>query len=156
MFTNNIFNESSSVYDDNEDNQNIMSDSFIPHISECKMTLTPNDIFTINERLTPDISLDKISLSPKEKDIFNYNTDQSSNSNCIIESMCIKKPRKKRGRQNGRIFPQHTVFKNDCRMAKIQISYFTFLIFFLNSILKKNNLKYKFFQLDGKYKSNIN
>ena len=44
MFTDDIFNESSSVYDDNEDNQNIMSDSFIPHISERKMTLHPNDI----------------------------------------------------------------------------------------------------------------
>ena len=163
MFTD-IFNESSSVYDGStnlfeyDDNKynHIMSDSFIPRISESKMTLTPNDIFTINERLSPDIYLDEMFLSPKEKDIFNYNTDQSSQSISIIESMCIKKLRKKRGRQNGRNERQHTVFKNDCRMAKIQTSYFTFLIFFLNSILKKNNLKYRFFQLDGKYKSNIN
>ena len=100
---------------------------------------------------------DEITLSPrKELDIFNYNTDQSSNSISINEKSLPKKARKKRGRQNDKIVPQHTVFKNDCRMAKIQTSYFTFLIFFLNIIMKKLNLKYKFFQLDGKYKSNIN
>ena len=110
-----------------------MSGSFIPHISQSN-TLCPNEMVTINTKLTPYISLDEISLSPKEKD---YNTNQSSNSNIIIESMNIKKPKEKRGRQNDKIEVQHTIFKNDCRMAKIQTSYFTFLIFFLNSIIKR-------------------
>ena len=68
----------------------------------------------------------------------------------------MKKTGKKRGRRNDKTEAQHTPFKNDCRMAKIQTSYFTFLIILLNTIMKKLNLKYTFLQLDGKYKSKVN
>lgn len=64
--------------------------------------------------------------------------------------------KKKRGRQNNKIEPQHTEYKNDCRMAKIQISYFSFLIKLLNCIMKRFNINYNFLELNGKYKSNVN
>ena len=137
---NNIFDESSSFDDDSlnidlyslsteEPNEDIMSSSFTLH----------------NWPETGKYNyewFDTVYQPPKDVSSF--------------ASYEIKKTGKKRGRRNDKTEAQHTPFKNDCRMAKIQTSYFTFLIFFLNSILKKNNLKYKFFQLDGKYKSNIN
>ena len=66
--------------------------------------------------------------------------------------------RKKRGRQNGKDEAQHTKFKNDCKMAKIQRNYFTFLIRLLNLImlLLHKDKDYFFCDIDGKYKSNIN
>ena len=63
---------------------------------------------------------------------------------------------KKRGRQNNKIKPQHTEYKNDCRMAKIQVSYISFLIKFINYIMERMRLSYFFIDLNGKYKSNIN
>ena len=63
---------------------------------------------------------------------------------------------RKKGRQNGKDESQHTKLKNDCRMAKIQPSYFNCLIASLNTIMRKFNIKYFFINLAGKYKSNIN
>lgn len=68
-----------------------------------------------------------------------------------------KRRGRKRFRNNDKDKPHHTKFKNDCRMAKIQAHYFTFLIKLLNLILltlKKDN-NYFFCELEGKYKSNI-
>lgn len=66
------------------------------------------------------------------------------------------KLKKKRGRKNNKKEVQHSEYKNDCRMAKIQISYFSFLIKFINAIMKKLKKKYYFLDLNGKYKSNVN
>ena len=67
----------------------------------------------------------------------------------------MKKPIKNEVEKKNKNLPYHTKFKNDCKMAKIQTSYFTFLIILLNTIMKKKNFKYKFIQINGKYKSNI-
>ena len=82
---------------------------------------------------------------------FSGSTDSSdSNERTIIL--------KKRGRKNGKDEAQHTKFKNDCKMAKIQRNYFTFLIRFLNLImlLLQKDKEYFFCDIDGEYKSNIN
>lgn len=62
----------------------------------------------------------------------------------------------RRGKKTNNPEIQHPLTKNDCKMAKIQISYFTFLIILLNIIMKKLKLKYTFLQFHGKYKSNVN
>ena len=77
--------------------------------------------------------------------------EESKDSNIFI----LKKKRK-RGRKNDKEKPQHTEFKNDNKMAKIQVSYFSFIIAFINAIMKLLNLDYCFIELNGKDKSNIN
>ena len=137
---NNIFDESSSFDDDSlnidlyslsteEPNEDIMNSSFTLH----------------NWPETGKYNyewFDTVYQPPKDVSSF--------------ASYEIKKTGKKRGRRNDKTEAQHTPFKNDCRMAKIQTSYFTFLIILLNTIMKKLNLKYTFLQLDGKYKSKVN
>ncbi len=83
----------------------------------------------------------------------NYERDSSDTIDSLVENIRLNK---KRGRKNDKIEPQHTLFKNDCKMAKIQTNYISFLIIFFNSIMKSYNLNYKFLQLEGKFKSNIN
>ena len=65
---------------------------------------------------------------------------------------------KKRGRKNKKEEIQHSKFKNDCKMAKIQRNYITFLVRFLNLIMNLllNDKDYFFCDIDGDYKSNIN
>ena len=75
------------------------------------------------------------------------NDDSSSNANLIGN---------RRGRETNNPIIQHSLTKNDCRMAKNQTGYFTFLIVFINTTMKKLNLNYFFLQLEGKFKSNIN
>ena len=74
----------------------------------------------------------------------------------VYDESNITRLNKKRGRKNNKIEPQHTEYKNDCRMAKIQVSYISFLIKFINYIMKRMKLNYFFVDLNGKYKSNIN
>lgn len=123
----NYINESSSVYDD----------------SELFLELDTG----IQQGIYGD-NMDSSFTFPKLENAMSPSTlDDNSTSN--------EKIKKKPGRKNNKNLPYHTKFKNDCRMAKIQTSYFTFLIILLNTIMKKKNLKYKFIQINGKYKSNI-
>ena len=46
----------------------------------------------------------------------------------------------------------HNKKKNDNRLTKIQISYFSFIIVFLNEIMKKMNIKYKFEDFNSEFK----
>ena len=62
----------------------------------------------------------------------------------------------RRGRRTNNLIIQHPKTKNDCKMAKIQTGYFTFLIVFTNTIMKKLKLNYFFLQLEGEFKSNVN
>ena len=139
---NDTFDESSSVYGDSpnfvchplstvESNEDIMSSSFTLHNWPETKTYKYNYEW-----------LDTVYQPPKYVSSF-----------ACYE---MKKTGKKRGRRNDKTEAQHTPFKNDCRMAKIQTNYFTFLIILLNTIMKKLNLKYTFLQLDGKYKSKVN
>ena len=71
----------------------------------------PSSIDSTNEEILPkDIIL---------KDFPEF--EESKDSNIFI----LKKKRK-RGRKNDKEKPQHTEFKNDNKMAKIQVSYFSF------------------------------
>ena len=83
----------------------------------------------------------------------NYERNSSDTINSLVEDIRLNR---KRGRKNDKIEAQHTPFKNDCKMAKIQRSYFTFLISFLNKIMNSLKLNYSFIDLDGNYKGNIN
>ena len=83
----------------------------------------------------------------------NYERDSSDTIDSLVENIRLNK---KRGRKNDKIEAQHTLFKNDCKMAKIQRGYFTFLILFLNKIMNLLKLNYSFIDLSGNYKSNIN
>jgi hypothetical protein len=80
---------------------------------------------------------------------------ESTNTSDLNESREIGK---KRGRQNNKDEIQHSKFKNDNKMAKIQRNYMTFLIRFLNLIiyLLLNDKDYLFCDIDGDYKSNVN
>ena len=42
---------------------------------------------------------------------------------------------------------QHSLTKNDCRMAKIEIGYYTFLIIFINTFMQNLKLNIFFFKL---------
>ena len=83
-------------------------------------------------------------------------SESESESESVSEPESSNTIRLKRGRKNDITEAQHTKNKNDCRMSKIQPNYFTFLILFLNFIMKKLNLKYQFCKLNGKYTSNVN
>lgn len=136
MFSDYSHIESTSFYDEllpyfDEMNLDEMGNRFVSHFS-------PREIY---------LSIGEESINDVDSESSNYN---SNTSNISI------KTNRKRGRQNGRIDSQHTIYKNDCRMAKIQIGYFTFLILLLNIIMKKMKIKYQFLQLSGRYKSNIN
>jgi hypothetical protein len=80
---------------------------------------------------------------------------ESTNTSDLNESREIGK---KRGRQNYKDEIQHSKYKNDNKMAKIQRNYITFLIRFLNLIiyLLLNDKDYLFCDIDGDYKSNVN
>ncbi len=75
----------------------------------------------------------------------NYERDSSDTIDSLVENIRLNK---KRGRKNDKIEPQHTLFKNDCKMAKIQRGYFTFLILFLNKIMNLLKLNYSFIDLN--------
>lgn len=86
------------------------------------------------------------------------NSDISSRENKEEDNLSsnTNSTRNRRGRRTNNLNIQHPLTKNDCRMAKIQTGYFTFLIIFINTVMKKLKLKYFFLQLEGKFKRNIN
>lgn len=90
---------------------------------------------------------------------FSESNDDSGDSNSNrINILNGERRNQKRGRQNGKKNSQHDKYKNDCRMAKIQRHYFTFVIRLLNLIiltLRKDDY-YLFCDIGGNYKSNIN
>lgn len=141
MFYNYPLSESSSIYDDSQ------PFFYIPDNEDNEEELYFDNM---ESRFAHHIYPREINLSILEKD---NNDDSNSNSNSNDTSRTANR---KRGRKNDRIDSQHSKYKNDCRMAKIQASYFTFLILLLNTIMKKMKLKYEFLQLKGKYKSNVN
>jgi len=136
-----VFPSESTIYDDFETFFDLSSDNSQDQNSD----IVGSDFASLKSQ-----SKSNLSVIDEDKSDDNDN-DSSSNSNSTNKSI-----KQKRGRKSDIIKAQHTKGKNDCRMAKIQASYFTFLISFLNLIMKQFKLKYHFFQLKGKYKSNIN
>jgi len=71
--------------------------------------------------------------------------------------------KRKRGRQvevsdstAGKSQKTHDKFSTDNLLRKIQVHYISFLISFINEILKALNYKQQFFKLDYKFKRNVN
>ncbi len=86
------------------------------------------------------------------------NDDSGESSSNRINILNGERKNKKRGRKNGKKNSQHTKYKNDCRMAKIQRHYFNFVIRLLNLIiltLRKDDY-YLFCNIAGTYKSDVN
>lgn len=66
--------------------------------------------------------------------------------------------KKKRGKKSvsNKVLYEHTPFKNDNKMIKIQVGYISFLIKFINEVIeKKLNVKNNFIDIDYNFKSNI-
>ena len=66
--------------------------------------------------------------------------------------------KKKRGKKSvsNKVLYEHTPFKNDNKMIKIQVGYISFLIKFINEVIeKKLNVNNNFIDIDYNYKSNI-
>ena len=145
----------------NSDENSILSESFLHFKGEntfiTNSLLENDEIYDLS--LFPPIWSPPISIDPtiepnfpkgiKIKDLSVTKESKDSND-------AILKEKRKRGRKNDKEVPQHTEFKNDNKMAKIQVSYFSFLIAFLNAIMKLLNLNYYFIELKGKDKSKIN
>ena len=133
------FNKESSIYDDSEPYFDLSEeDQIFNNIwSRSSSHIFYQSKLSLSEPVSVSVPVPK-------------SDDNNSNSN---SSSSI---RIKRGRKNDITEAQHTKNKNDCRMSKIQPNYFTFLILFLNFIMKKLNLKYQFCKLNGKYTSNVN
>ena len=112
-----IFDDSSSVYDDStnyfdfisyekEVNQEDMSNSFISLNPQKESSLYQSKMDTINDGIALNISQNEMILSPETK------LEQISISSKNIDNNPLKIG-KKRGRQNDKVVPQHTEFKND-------------------------------------------
>lgn len=145
------FDEEKSVngfngdFPDNYSNQNeYLDDDLIAYINFIDYT-NPEFINSIPcEIPTPSLENPESNITGNQTE---ENDDSSSNANLIGN---------RRGRETNNPIIQHSLTKNDCRMAKIQTGYFTSLIVFINATMKKLNLNYFFLQLEGKFKSNIN
>ena len=138
-----IFPSESTIYDDSE----TFLDLSLDNSQDQNSDIVGSGFASLKSQSKSNLSL----IDEDKSDDNDNDNDSSSNSNSTNKSI-----KQKRGRKNDIIKAKHTKGKNDCRMAKIQASYFTFLISFLNLIMKQLKLKYQFFQLKGKYKSNIN
>ena len=104
--------------------------------------------------ISPSV-LDPLSTNDSDGD-FQYDFERFEPIPIDLPPIFPRLKNKKKGRQNGKDESQHNNLKNDCRMAKIQTSYFNCLIRSLNTIMRKFNIKYFFINLAGKFKSNIN
>ena len=100
--------------------------------------------------------------------IFPFSPEKTTSYQDDSDIICIENPEghdfstnisltgRRRGRKTDNLKIQHSLTKNDCKMAKIQRGYFTFLIQFINTVMKKLTLNYSFLHLEGRFKGNIN
>ena len=87
----------------------------------------------------------------EDKEESSINKSHDSNSSKISTDFANKKTELNKKRKS-----PHNRLSSDNLLRKIQVHYFTFIISFLNFLLKHFNYKYKFFQLDYSIKKNIN
>ena len=136
-----------------EDENELNATNFTPtNLSNYPFRLSKIISFDINENICPDSILEE-EKRENEKDKIMY---ISSKENLVEKKgMLINK---KRGRKRKKInkFKIHDKNSSDNLLRKIQVHYISFIISFINEILK--NLKYeeRFFKLDYKFKFNIN
>jgi len=86
-----------------------------------------------------------------ENDI--YYVKQSKNSQSIKFTLKSKKRGRVKQKKINKIHDKHTI---DNVLRKVQVNYMTFLISFINEILKNLNYNEKFLKLDYSIKKNIN
>jgi len=141
---------SSEIFDEEKSFKGF-NDDFTDNLSNQNEFLQNDSIDYINPDFIFPFSLEKITSSQDYSDIiFNVNPDKP------YFSTNISLTGRRRGRKTDNPKIQHSLTKNDCKMCKIQRAYFTFLILFINSVMKKLNLKYSFLHLEGRFKKNIN
>ena len=138
---------SSQVFDEEKSYNAFNDDSFDDSLnqSECfenNLTdyINPEFIINIQDKIPSNSQDNSDAIFPKNQveDNFSsnsYNTNSTGN---------------RRGRRTNNLNIQHPSTKNDCRMAKIQIGYSTFLIIFINTVMKKLKLNYFFFPIRWK------
>ena len=112
----------------------------------------PLDLFNLEDE--ENISFEKENVLSNIMDISSFacSNEKSNDSIKIQEKMIKKKRGKPASNENQKI---HTKEKNDNILRKIQTSYFTFIIKFLNEFMKNENLKYKFIDFSHSFKKNI-
>ena len=86
-----------------------------------------------------------------ENDI--YYVKQSKNSQSVKFTLKSKKRGRVKQKKINKIHDKHTI---DNVLRKVQVNYMTFLISFINEILKNLNYNEKFLKLDYSIKKNIN
>lgn len=141
-------------YENGEQNHNLLIDYINPDFInpfEPRKFFFPseNELTSLIDDIKHDYDPFDPLLIPRKNRIPTLIEDTESSSTML---------RNKRGRKKikNTSYGEHDCNKNDCKMAKIQTNYISFLIIFFNSIMKSYNLNYKFLQLEGKFKSNIN
>ena len=143
MGSSQVFDEEKSFIvsnDDSSDNWLNQSQYFENNITDY---INPGIILPISHEILP-FSQEKPDIIFSENiEEYNFSSINNSTGN-------------RRGRRTNNYNIQHPSTKNDCKMAKIQTGYSTFLIKFLNTVMKKLKLNYFFLDLKGKFKSNIN
>ena len=131
----NLTCESSEMYQ-NSPNQNTLSFDNLDNL----------ELIKTNNRKEEEIS---------ENEIYYVKQSKKSQNESSVKLFILK--RKKRGRMKqkkiNKIHDKHTI---DNVLRKIQVNYITFLISFINEILKNLNYNERFLKLDYSIKKNIN
>ena len=143
---------SSYNFDDEKSSEVLKDDSFDNCQDQNEYWKT---IFKEEEDIYPGI-IDPLSYETIETPHYYLTNTLPENQEEEDESSNDNSTGNRRGRKTNNFMIQHSLTKNDCLMAKIQTGYFTFLIAFINTIMKKCNIKYFFLKIQGKIKSNIN
>ena len=135
-----------------EDENELNATNFTPTTpSNYPLRLSKIISFDINENICPDSILEE-EKRENEKDKIMY---ISSKENLVEKKgMLINK---KRGRKRKKInkFKIHDKNSSDNLLRKIQVHYISFIISFINEILKNLNYKQRFLKLDYKFKRNV-
>ena len=107
------------------------------------------------ELLEPIKTNDRKEEEISENEIYHVKQSKKSQNESSVKLFILK--RKKRGRVKqkkiNKIHDKHTI---DNVLRKIQVNYITFLISFINEILKNLNYNERFLKLDYSIKKNIN
>ena len=107
------------------------------------------------ELLEPIKTNDRKEEEISENEIYHVKQSKKSQNESSVKLFILK--RKKRGRVKqkkiNKIHDKHTI---DNVLRKIQVNYITFLISFINEILKNLNFNERFLKLDYSIKKNIN
>ena len=139
----------SNILDDaSEGNENIFTEnSFLPHEFPFLNLLKEEENFDCRNNLNI-ISKDKLNQTSLEK--------KDSSQSFFINNLTRKKRRKTNEKNIIQIEKKkHDKNSSDNLLRKIQVHYLSFIIIFLNDILKHFNCKQEFLNLDYEFKKNV-